>query len=236
MNAEKPSGHLPTGRRKEIISGQIDAGDFCCSHDLGDVALRDNSASPTISLRFHPSVYAGPMDTDDGCDLSGTTKRLNDMSCRFHVDLVANRATIRNPFSSDMSNRKDLRKTLQYGMARKKTFSNPAATAMNQWVREAFIHADDKCGGLSYDQVADAMTAAQIGGVYDKTKVQKMTVSRKVSLAEAQVISKLSGYPLPQAAQQALSIEERLDRLSDERKKRFLDTLADLEAAQAAGA
>uniref|UniRef100_UPI00384C13CE hypothetical protein n=1 Tax=Celeribacter naphthalenivorans TaxID=1614694 RepID=UPI00384C13CE len=104
---------------------------------------------------------------------------------------------------------------------------------MNQWVREAFIHADDTSAGLSYDEVADAMTAAKIGGVYDKSKVQKMTVSRKVSLAEAQIISKLSGYALPEASQASLSLDDRLSQLSDARRQRLLDTLSDLEAAEA---
>lgn len=118
-------------------------------------------------------------------------------------------------------------------MARRKTYTTPPKFAMNQWARDAFDHAADKGLDLTYDEVADAMTRAQLGQVYDKSKVQKMTTIRKVSLAEAQVLSGITGFPIPDAHEYALSVDERLSRLSPDRRRRLLEMLDDLEAAEA---
>lgn len=61
---------------------------------------------------------------------------------------------------------------------------------MNQWVREAIEHS-----GMSGPELAEALTRAGAGS-FDRSKIQKMTVSRKVSKAEAEAISRVTGYPL----------------------------------------
>ena len=104
---------------------------------------------------------------------------------------------------------------------------------MNEWVRQALTYASDAGDDLSYDEIANALTIAKVGGTYDKSKVQKMTIGRKVSLLEAQVISQLTKFPLPQPEQQATSLDERAARLSVKRQQRLLEMLADLEAAEA---
>lgn len=118
-------------------------------------------------------------------------------------------------------------------MARKKTFAGEPVSRMNLWAREAFVHAEQSGVNLTYQDVADAMTRAHIGTTYDKSMVQKMTTMRKVSLAEAQVLAKLTGYPMPAEGERALSLDERAARLSEARRQRMLDMLADLEAAEA---
>lgn len=63
---------------------------------------------------------------------------------------------------------------------------------MNQWVREALNHAD-----MSQQALSDALTRSKHLGTYDRSMVQKMTVGRRVSLQEAEQISQITGYPLP---------------------------------------
>lgn len=75
-------------------------------------------------------------------------------------------------------------------MSGKPQYKNPPATPINQWVREALEHA-----GLSQQLLADKLTRDGAGN-FDRSIIQKMTVGRKVSAAEAQAISKITGYPL----------------------------------------
>jgi hypothetical protein len=61
---------------------------------------------------------------------------------------------------------------------------------MNQWVRDALAHTN-----LTGPDIAAGLTR-MLSKNYDKSMVQKMTVFRKVSKAEAEAISALTGYPL----------------------------------------
>lgn len=80
-------------------------------------------------------------------------------------------------------------------MARRKTYNLPPLTPMNQWVRDAFAYALDQGRNITYNEMGDELTAASLGQPYDKTKVQKMTIARKVTLVEAEVISRVTGFP-----------------------------------------
>lgn len=62
---------------------------------------------------------------------------------------------------------------------------------MNAWVREVLEHA-----GWSFPDAAAVLTRAGLGN-YDRSKVQKMTVGRKVSLAEAEALAAASGLRVP---------------------------------------
>lgn len=77
-------------------------------------------------------------------------------------------------------------------MSKKPTYSSPAASQMNQWVRDALKTAD-----LSQRELADRLSAIPGMPTYDRSMVQKMTVGRKVTMDEARAISKISGHPLP---------------------------------------
>ncbi|MCJ8139374.1 hypothetical protein [Falsirhodobacter halotolerans] len=50
--------------------------------------------------------------------------------------------------------------------------------------------------GWSYPEAAAILTRAGLGN-YDRSKVQKMTVGRKVTLAEAEALAKASGIQAP---------------------------------------
>lgn len=78
-----------------------------------------------------------------------------------------------------------MRKTPRHG--------TPPADDMNQWVRDALAHSE-----MGYPEVADAMSRA-LHRSYDRSMIYKMTVKRKVSKAEAEAISEITGYPLTPA-------------------------------------
>lgn len=75
-------------------------------------------------------------------------------------------------------------------MAGKPKYKNPPATPMNQWVRDALANA-----GMSQQELGDALTRTGIGN-YDRSIVQKMTVMRRISMAEAHAISSITSFPL----------------------------------------
>lgn len=77
-------------------------------------------------------------------------------------------------------------------MVRKPSYRTSPATPMNQWVRDAL-----EAGGLSQQALSEGLSRASGLGSYDRSMVQKMTVSRKISMDEARVISQLTGHPLP---------------------------------------
>ena len=79
-------------------------------------------------------------------------------------------------------------------MARQHITKTNPASPMNAWVRDAIDAA-----GLSYQRVGDEMTQRGLG-VYDRSKVQKMTVARGVSAEEAAAIAQITGKPLPFAS------------------------------------
>lgn len=101
---------------------------------------------------------------------------------------------------------------------------------MNEWAQKAFLFAEANGKDLTYDDVADFMTKKKIGATYDKSMVQKMTATRRVSLMEAEALSEITGYPLPR---DGMSMDDRVSRLSDSRQKMIREILADLEAAEA---
>lgn len=63
-----------------------------------------------------------------------------------------------------------------------------AVPAINQWVADAMAHA-----GMSQADMARELTAAGVG-IYDRSKVQKMTRFRGVSADEAAAIARITGY------------------------------------------
>lgn len=75
-------------------------------------------------------------------------------------------------------------------MAGKPRYSNAPAAPINQWVRDAIAHA-----GLTFPAMANALTAAGLGRNYDRSTVQKMTVSRGVLAEETAAIATITGYP-----------------------------------------
>lgn len=75
--------------------------------------------------------------------------------------------------------------------ARPRFTSAPPASPMNQWVRDAVEHS-----GMSMQEISERMNGKNLGAAYDRSKVQKMTVSRKVSKIEAEAIAEITGYPL----------------------------------------
>lgn len=226
--------HFGADTRKEVIASQANALPGRCVNNLRDVREWDKAAGPAGSLRFHPPIDAGPVNADDIGHLRSPAEGRDNLRCWFHAAIVAPIATIGKAVSSDASDRHKSRKSLHYGMARKKTFKSPPLSPMNQWVRDAFLHAEANGNDLSYDEVAVAMTKA-VGSNYDKSMVQKMTTERKVSLAEASVISQMTGYPLPEEKSRALSLDERAARLAEPRRRIFLALLDQLEAAEATG-
>ena len=117
-------------------------------------------------------------------------------------------------------------------MADRKKYQSPPKFPMNQWAREAFSFAADQGKPLTYDEVAEAMTKAGLGLTYHKTMVQKMTTIRKVSLAEAEVLSRVTGYPIPDGQREAAGLEARYSKLSEKRQRALTQVLQDLEAAE----
>lgn len=63
---------------------------------------------------------------------------------------------------------------------------------MNQWVRDAL-----EASGMTQQGLADRLSGHPGMPPYAKSMVNKMTKSRKVSLAEARAISDITGHPLP---------------------------------------
>ena len=68
--------------------------------------------------------------------------------------------------------------------------SSEPASHMNQWVRDAIEYAD-----ISITDLAREMDGRGLPTSYDRSKVQKMTVARRVTMEEARVISEITGYP-----------------------------------------
>lgn len=116
-------------------------------------------------------------------------------------------------------------------MARRKTYTTPPKDPLNQWVRDAIDHAFDHQGrDYTYEEIADELNRARLGRTYDKSMAQKMTTIRGVKLPEMNVISKLTGFPLPAEYAGAASLDDRLEKLPERRRQMVLDYLADQEA------
>lgn len=109
-------------------------------------------------------------------------------------------------------------------MARKPTYKSPPAAPINAWVRDALEFAD-----LSQTALADALTREGLGS-YDRSKVQKMTVSRGVSFEEAQAISRLTGLPLLE--DQGSEFDRGFHKLNDSNRKAVLQLMRSLLAGQ----
>lgn len=60
---------------------------------------------------------------------------------------------------------------------------------MNQWVRDALAH-----WGQSGQRLSEEL-AKKMRRSYDRSMIQKMTTTRKVSKAEAEAIAQITGYP-----------------------------------------
>lgn len=128
-------------------------------------------------------------------------------------------------------------------MARRKTYTTEPRTYLNQWVRDALEHMYDTQGiDLTYDEIADHLNRAKLGSSYDKSKVQKMTTIRQLKLAEAAVISRLTGLPLPDekgdADQVRGGIMSIYDELPPDRKReleRYAQYLLSQQGTEQAG-
>ena len=102
---------------------------------------------------------------------------------------------------------------------------------MNKWVPEQIA-----ATGLTGPMAAENMTR-EIGEGYNRFTLYKMTTTRKVTLLEAQALSRATGYPLPDEdgdeREQAMGYGQRRARLSPKRREILDSILADLEAAEA---
>ncbi|WP_299358208.1 hypothetical protein [uncultured Paracoccus sp.] len=94
-------------------------------------------------------------------------------------------------------------------MSRSRPDKTPPESPVNAWVRAAI----DSCG-KSYQAVGDELTRRGLG-VYDRSKVQKMTVSRGVSAEEAAALVQITEVPLPFAPPTSAFVD-RYQQLSPE--------------------
>lgn len=117
------------------------------------------------------------------------------------------------------------------GMANGRRFKETKPVApMNNWVREAIEHY-----GQSMTAVADAMNRANLGTKYDRSKVQKMTVGRRVTFEEAQALSQITGYPLTEDDEVKTLVEDYRD-LTENDKGIVQVLVRRLRAGKSAGA
>lgn len=98
---------------------------------------------------------------------------------------------------------------------------------MNQWVRDALEH-----GNLSFPQAAEILTRAGLGE-YERSKIQKMTVGRKVTMAEATALSEAIGFPLPGAEVENEFIK-KLSLLSEDHRRLVYQLIDSFPAAREA--
>lgn len=105
--------------------------------------------------------------------------------------------------------------------------SAPPATPMNQWARDALAHFDK-----SMQEVADLLNEKDLGAKYDRSKVQKMTVARKVSKMEAEALAEITGYPLSDDDAQQMMFD--FDRLKPGDKSLVRSMISSLRAKQEA--
>lgn len=82
---------------------------------------------------------------------------------------------------------------------------------MNQWVRDAL-----ETAGLSQQALGYALTRAGVGN-FDRSIVQKMTVSRRITMDEAAAIAEITGHPLPDPSGDA-EIPREFYQLSEHHK------------------
>lgn len=105
-------------------------------------------------------------------------------------------------------------------MTNKPRYATPPTHPMNQWVRDALAHTT-----LTGPDVAAGLTRL-LSKNYDKSMIQKMTVFRKVTKAEAEAISSLTGYPLTPDGDDPYALKMR-DLPSAKRRlvEQLIDTL-----------
>jgi hypothetical protein len=107
-------------------------------------------------------------------------------------------------------------------MKRKPTYPNPPVSPMNQWVRDALEYAE-----MSYPRAAAGL-AREMKKNFDRSTVQKMTVGRKVSMAEAEALSKITGFPVVPPDAEPFPQAKYQDLLDNQKKvvKDLIDVLA----------
>lgn len=106
-------------------------------------------------------------------------------------------------------------------MTKTPKYSTPPAHEMNQWVRDALSH-----WGRSMAELAAELTRVS-GRNYDRSMVQKMTVKRKVTKAEAEAIAKVTGYSAS-PSRAGDDILDKFMRLSEDQQdavERLVDTM-----------
>jgi len=83
------------------------------------------------------------------------------------------------------------------------------ASPMNEWVREAILHS-----GRTAVEIADLLNAEGLQTRYDRSKIQKMTTVRRVTVEEAKALARITGYPLDADGEIARIIDDlqSLDR------------------------
>lgn len=108
----------------------------------------------------------------------------------------------------------------------KKFRSAKPVSPMNQWVRDAVAHF-----GKTYDDLAEELNKQKLGTTYDKSKVQKMTVKRRVSMDEARAISLITQYPLGDE-DEAEQFFDDFQKLENPDKEIVRDLVLRLRAAQ----
>lgn len=113
-------------------------------------------------------------------------------------------------------------------MAKKPTYNRPPAGPQNQWVRDALAFA-----GMSYPKAAEALTMAGLGA-YDRSKVQKMTVDRKVTKEEAEALAAATGYPVAAGASTAAFVIKYQELTGEDRElvDQFVDRLLNKSAQE----
>lgn len=76
-------------------------------------------------------------------------------------------------------------------MARKASYKTPAASHINQWVRDALDHS-----GMSQSAMARELFSRKIISAEDRSIVNKMAHGRDISTNEALAISEITGFPI----------------------------------------
>lgn len=108
-------------------------------------------------------------------------------------------------------------------------FRTKPTSPMNQWVRDALEQY-----GKSMSAVADEMNRAGLNTKYDRSKIQKMTVSRRVTYEEAAALSEITGFPMIKNDDVA-GLIEGYQGLDDENKAFVRDLVARLHRQASAG-
>lgn len=101
-----------------------------------------------------------------------------------------------------------------------------SSTQMTQWVLDLIAATN-----LTGPAAAEILTQA-IGAGYNRFTLYKMTKGRKVTMQEAQALSKATGFPLSPEDATVLSYDQRRANLSPRRQAIIDAILDDLEAAE----